>query len=119
MRELAAVLVLVAIQAARERDVRFEILGLVAILASYGRMFAEQRIVGLAMVETIGGKNLLPAAGGVAARAIAAEALAVRVLVARRAVVEKRDALVRWTAVRRLAGPGGGTWRTPPWRAVR
>jgi hypothetical protein len=94
VRKLPCVLVAVAIETPLERDMRFEILGLMTLLASHGRMFAKQRIVGLAMIEPVGGKNLFPSAGDVAAGAIAAKAAAVRVLVARRAVAEQGKVLV-------------------------
>ena len=94
MRELAAMLVRVAIQAARERDVGFEILGLVTVLANYARMLAGQGVVGFAMVETIGWKDLLPTTCDMAMRAIAVEGIAMRVLMARGTEVEQRKALV-------------------------
>ena len=94
MLELSGMLIRVAIETSYERDFSFEILGLVAILASHSRMFAKQRIVGLAMVKTIRRKNLLPASSHVAACAIPAKTAAVGVLMARRAIVEKSKVLV-------------------------
>ena len=107
MRELAAVLVFVAIQTARERHRSFEILGLVTVPARHGGVLAEQRIVGAAVVETVGRDNLLPTAGDMAAGAIAAERVAVRIFVARRAVGEHREALV-------LHGRSSGGRRSRP-----
>lgn len=94
MRKLPAVLVLVAIQTARERDMRFEILRLVTVLAGHRRVLAEQRIVRAAMIEPVGRKNLLPSAGDMASRAIAAEGISVRILVARCTVVKRHEALI-------------------------
>ena len=92
--ELSGVLIGVTIETLRERDMRFEIFCFVTILASNGGMFAEQRVVGLAMVKPVRRENLFPAASNVAACAIATEAAAVGVPVTRRAVIEKNKVLV-------------------------
>src|SRR5271165_1504480 len=92
--KLSCVLIGVTIETPRERDMLFEILGFVTILASDCGMFSDQRIIGLAVVKPVRGENLFPAAGDVAARAIAAEAAAVGILVTRRAVSEKGKILV-------------------------
>lgn len=94
MGELSGVPIGVAIETVRERDFRLKVLGLVTGLASHGCMLAEQRIVGLAMIEPVGRKNLLPTAGDVAACAVAAKTAAVRILVTRRAVGEQCEVLV-------------------------
>jgi len=93
-RKLPAMLILVAFQTVLERDMRFEILGLMTVLARYRRVPAKQRIVRTAMIEPVIWKNLFPTSRAVAARTICAEGIAVRILVARRAVVEEHEALV-------------------------
>lgn len=104
--KLSCVLIGVTIETPRERDMRFEILGFVTILASDCGMSSKQRVVGLAVVKTIRRENLFPAASHVAACAIPAEATTVRVLMARRAVVERSKVLVLDSRThRRRTGP--------------
>jgi hypothetical protein len=62
MRKLPTVLVAVAIETVLERDMPFEILGLVAALANHCGVLAEQRLVRPAMIEPVTRKNLLPTA---------------------------------------------------------
>src|ERR1039457_1481156 len=80
-RKLPSVLVLMTVQTARKRDMGLEVLALVTILTGHGSMFAEQRIVRLAVVKRIARENLLPPAGCVATLAVAAKCIAVRAFV--------------------------------------
>jgi len=99
--KLTAMLVLVTVQAARKPNMRFEVLAFVTVLAGRSSMFAEQRIVRLAVVEPIAREDLLPPTGCVATLAIAAECVAMRVLVAGCAVLVQAESLVLDRTIRR------------------
>lgn len=86
MNKLPAVNVSVAIQAAIKRNGCFEILGLVTVLAGNRGVFAQQRVLRLAVIEAVAGIDLLPAACHMAQRAIAAKGLAMNVFVTRPAI---------------------------------
>jgi len=100
-RELSSVLILVAVQTARKRHRRLEILGLMAIPAGCCRVFAEQRIIRPVVIEPVVRKQLLPAACRVATRAVSAKSAAVDILMAGSAEAERNRGLELHEAVRR------------------
>jgi hypothetical protein len=83
LRELSGMRIVMAIQASCERHRSFEILRLVAVFADERCMFTEQRIVRTAVIESVVGAYLFPAAGDVTGCAVAAKGAAMNVLMAR------------------------------------
>src|SRR4029077_17858479 len=92
--ELSTVIVLVTIHAVRKWYLRLEVAVLVAIFASHGFVFAEEREFRFRMIESLQPRDLLPARGVMTGLAWLGKAALMRISVACQALCERKSCVL-------------------------
>ena len=108
LRELALVLVLVAVSAGGVGNFGLEVAALMAFDAGNFQVFSDQRVLGLGVIEFGGERRSGPVRGGVTGFASLLEFALVRVRVAIRAVLVLDASVARQAIIARLVALGAG-----------